>query len=164
MAFGSALDASVVIGALPFGMVGGVAAAMLLPEGISMVGLVGFVALAGIISRNAIMLVAHKNQLVAHASRSNVEELVMQAARERLVPILMTAGTAFLGLLPLAASFAAAGSELESPMALIVCAGLLSSTALNLVTVPAFYLWWERQRTQRNPRESSASPKGNHAS
>lgn len=152
MAFGSALDAGVVLGALPLGMVGGVVTALVLPEGLSMAGLVGFVALSGIISRNSIMLVAHKNHLLTQGSAASVEELVVQAARERLVPILMTAGTAFFGLLPLAASFAAAGSEIESPMALIVCAGLLSSTALNLVAVPAFYLWREQRRERWNAR------------
>jgi Cu/Ag efflux pump CusA len=151
MAFGSALDAGVVLGGLPFGMVGGVVAALLLPEGLSMAGLVGFVALCGIISRNGILLVAHKNQLLAQSPGADLEDVVRQAARERLLPILMTAAAAFFGLLPLAASVGAAGSELEAPMAFIVCAGLLSATALNLVAVPAFYLWRARQRTQLEP-------------
>lgn len=153
MAFGSLIDAGVVVGGLPLGMVGGVAAAVILPEGLSMAGLVGFVALMGIISRNGIMLVAHKNHLLAQGSGERVEELVLQAARERLLPILMTAATAFFGLLPLAATIGSAGSELESPMAFIVCGGLLSSTALNLVAVPAFYLWWERRRPHREKPE-----------
>lgn len=153
MAFGSAVDAGVVVGGLPLGMVGGVGAALLLPEGLSMAGLVGFVALSGIISRNGIMLVAHKNHLLAQSSGAAVEDVVLQAARERLLPIVMTAATAFFGLLPLAASIGAAGSELESPMAFIVCGGLLSSTTLNLVAVPAFYLWRERRRTRREKVE-----------
>jgi len=148
MAFGSAIDAAVVIAALPFGLVGGVLAALVLPEGLSMAGLVGFVALSGIISRNGIMLVTHKNHLLAEAAGASAEDVILQAARERLLPILMTAATAFFGLLPLAVSIGAAGSELESPMAFIVCGGLISSTALNLVAVPAFYLWRERRRTR----------------
>jgi HME family heavy-metal exporter len=149
MAFGSMVDASVVLGGLPLGMIGGVAAALLLPEGVSMAGLVGFVALSGIITRHGIMLVAHKNHLIAQARGASVQEVILQAARERLLPILMTAATAFFALLPLAASIGAAGSELEAPMALIVCGGLLSSTALNLAAVPAFYLWRERRRVRR---------------
>jgi multidrug efflux pump subunit AcrB len=148
MAFGSAIDAAVVIAALPFGLVGGVLAALVLPEGLSIAGLVGFVALSGIISRNGIMLVTHKNHLLAEAAGASAEDVILQAARERLLPILMTAATAFFGLLPLAVSIGAAGSELESPMAFIVCGGLISSTALNLVAVPAFYLWRERRRTR----------------
>jgi len=149
LAFGSAVDAGVVLGGLPLGMVGGVIAAMLLPEGLSMAGLVGFVALSGIISRNGIMLVAHKNHLLGKGSGERGEDLILQAARERLLPIVMTAATAFFGLLPLAASIGAAGSELESPMAFIVCGGLLTSTTLNLVAVPSFYLWRERRRMRR---------------
>ncbi len=149
MAFGSVVDAGVILGGLPLGMAGGVVGALLLPDGLSMAGLVGFVTLAGIISRNGIMLVAHKNQLLARGrvtSSAEVEAVVLQAARERLVPIAMTAGAAFFGLLPLAASLAAAGSELEAPMAFIVCFGLVTSTALNLVAVPAFYVWRARRR------------------
>lgn len=149
MAFGSVVDAGVVVGGLPLGLLGGVAGALILPEGLSMAGLVGFVALAGIISRNGIMLVAHKNHLLAQATDASVEDRILQAARERLLPILMTASSAFFGLLPLAASFEAAGSELESPMAFIVCGGLLTSTALNLIAIPSFYLWRQRRRQQR---------------
>ena len=145
LAFGSFVDAGVVLGGLPLGLAGGVVAAFLLPEGLSMAGLVGFVTLAGIISRNGIMLVSHKNQLFSQAPERPRAELVLQAARERLLPILMTAAAAFFGLLPLAASIGRPGSELEAPMALIVCAGLVSSTVLNLVAVPAFYLWRERR-------------------
>lgn len=130
-------------------MIGGVLAVLLLPEGLSMAGFVGFVALSGIISRNGIMLVAHKNQLLAAPSTASTEACVLQAARERLLPIVMTAATTFFGLLPLAASLDTAGSELEAPMAVIVCAGLLSSTTLNLVAVPAFFVWRERRSKQR---------------
>ncbi len=141
MAFRSLVDAAVVLLGLPLGLVGGVVAALLIPEGLSMAGLVGFVALFGIISRNGIMLVAHKNQLLGESGGALTEEIVLAAARERLLPIAMTAATAFFGLLPLAASLGAPGSELEAPMAVVVCAGLVTSTALNLLAVPAFYLW-----------------------
>lgn len=145
MAFDSLLDASVVLAGLPLGLVGGVLAALVLPGGLSMAGLVGFVTLLGIISRNGIMLVAHKNHLLAHSPGEPPEALILTAARERLVPILMTAGAAFVGLLPLALAINAAGSELESPMAFIVCGGLFTSTFLNLIAVPAFYLWHVRR-------------------
>ncbi len=152
MAFGSAVDAGVVLSGLPLGMVGGVVAALFLPEGLSMAGLVGFVALAGIISRNGIMLVAHKNQLVTEKPGASEEEVVLQAARERLLPISMTAATAFFGLLPLALSIGTAGSELEAPMAFIVCCGLLSATTLNLIAVPCFYVWRGRRRARTEQR------------
>ncbi len=145
MAFGSVVDAAVVLAGLPLGMVGGATAALLLPDGLSMAGLIGFVALSGIISRNGIMLVAHKNALIDEHGQET-ESVILQAARERLLPIIMTASTAFFGLLPLAASLDAAGSELEAPMAFIVCGGLLTATTLNLVAVPALYLWKLRRR------------------
>lgn len=150
-AFGSAMDAAVILLGIPMGMVGGIAAALLLPEGLSVAGLVGFVALFGVICRNGIMLVSHKNALHEAMPTASAEDVALQAARERLVPILMTACAGFFGLLPLALSFESAGSELEAPMALIVCGGLLSSTALNLVVVPAVYLW----RAGRRGRETS---------
>lgn len=149
LAFGSATDAGVVLGGLPLGLGGGVVAALLLPEGLSMAALVGFVTLAGIISRNGIMLVSHKNQLAAARSGEPTEQIVLQAARERLLPILMTASAAFFGLLPLAASIGSAGSELEAPMAFIVCGGLLSATVLNLIALPAFYVWRARRSRER---------------
>ena len=103
MAFGSATDAIAVFAGLPLGLVGGAIAALLLTDGLSMAGLVGFVALCGIISRNGIMLVAHKNHLVASNPESSVEAHILAAARERSLPIVITAATAFFGLLPLAA-------------------------------------------------------------
>jgi multidrug efflux pump subunit AcrB len=150
MAFGSAADAIAVLAGLPLGLVGGAVAALLLTDGLSMAGLVGFVALCGIMSRNGIMLVAHKNHLVAAHPEQSVEAHILTAARERFLPIIMTAATAFFGLLPLAASVGEAGSELESPMAFIVCGGILSSTVLNLIAVPATLLWFERLRKRRS--------------
>jgi len=152
-AFGSLIDALVVLGGLPLGMVGGVAVALALPEGLSIAGLIGFVALAGVISRNGIMLVAHKNALARTAGEDS-EQVVLQAALERLLPIVMTAATAFFGLLPLAASLGSAGSELEAPMAIVVCGGLVTATTLNLIAIPAFYVW----RTRRGARHKRNVP------
>lgn len=143
--FDSALDATVVLAGLPLGVAGGVLAALFLPEGLSMAALIGFVTLFGIISRNGIMLVQHKNDLIREHPEAPREEVIFRAARERLVPISMTAATAFCGLLPLALSLGSPGSELEAPMAVIVCGGLVTSTLLNLVAVPAFYLWRHRR-------------------
>lgn len=145
VAFSSMRDAGVVLLNLPLGLIGGVAAALLSPEGLSVAGLVGFVTLFGIISRNGIMLVAHKRQLDRTAPDEPPVERVLRAAEERLLPILMTAATAGLGLLPLALSFEARGSELEAPMALIVCGGLITSTALNMLVIPTVYVWLARK-------------------
>ena len=145
-AFGSLRDAGIVLLNFPLGLVGGVLAAVASPEGLSVAGFVGFVTLFGIISRNGIMLVAHKRLLDETDPHADPIERILRAAEERLLPILMTAATAGLGLLPLALSFEAAGSELESPMALIVCGGLITSTALNMLVLPTFYVWREGRR------------------
>lgn len=140
IAFASLRDAAVVLLNIPFGLVGGVAAASLAPEGISVAGFVGFVTLFGIIARNGIMFVTHKQHLERTRPDLDPVDIVFLAAEERLLPIVMTAATAGLALLPLAASFELAGSELEAPMAIVVCGGLLSSTALNLVVLPTLYV------------------------
>ena len=159
LAFRSAKDAGITLLNLPLGLVGGVIAALLSPEGLSVAGLVGFVTLFGIISRNGIMLVSHKRHLDETEPQQAPVERVLRAAEERLLPILMTAITAGLGLLPLALSFEASGSELEAPMALIVCGGLITSTALNMLVIPTLYVWLARRRSPAQPAHSSeASP------
>ncbi len=145
IAFRSSRDAAIVLINVPLGLVGGVAAAVLTPEGLSVAGFVGFVTLLGIIARNGIMLVAHKRQLDEQSPDEDPVARVLRASEERLLPILMTAATAGLGLLPLALSFESAGSEIEAPMAIIVCAGLVSSTALNMLVLPTIYVWLARR-------------------
>jgi CzcA family heavy metal efflux pump len=145
-AFSSLTDAGIVLLNFPLGLVGGVAGALLTPEGLSVAGFVGFVTLFGIIARNGIMLVSHKRHLEQELPDLDPVDRVHRAAEERLLPILMTAATAGLGLLPLALSFASAGSELEAPMAMIVIGGLISSTTLNLLVLPTIYVWLERRR------------------
>jgi CzcA family heavy metal efflux pump len=147
-AFASLGDATIVLLNLPLGLIGGVAGALLNPEGLSVAGLVGFVTLFGIIARNGIMLVAHKRHVDAMRPEDAPTARILRAAEERLLPILMTAATAGLGLLPLALSFWSRGSELEAPMALIVIGGLITSTTLNVIVLPTFYIWRVQRRTR----------------
>lgn len=154
-AFESLRDAGIVLLNVPLGLVGGVLAAAVTPDGLSVSGFVGFVTLFGIISRNGILLVAHKRHLDVESPAEDPVLRVLRAAEERLLPILMTAATAGLALLPLAISFESSGSELEAPMALIVCAGLITSTALNMVVLPTFYVWLERRRVRARPELAS---------
>lgn len=149
MAFQSPKDAVIVLLNLPLGLIGGVIASFFNPEGLSVAGFVGFVTLFGIISRNGIMLVSHKLHLDTNHPELDPVERVFRAAEERLLPILMTAATAGLGLLPLVLSFESAGSELESPMALIVLAGLVTSTALNMLVLPTVYVWMAKRKIRR---------------
>jgi CzcA family heavy metal efflux pump len=145
VAFRSVRDAAIVLVNLPLGLVGGVAAATLYADGVSVAGFVGFVTLFGIIARNGIMLVAHMRQLETSSPGADPVELVLRAAEERLLPIVMTAAAAGLALLPLALSMGARGSELEAPMAVIVVGGLVSSTSLNMLVLPTLYVWLARR-------------------
>lgn len=105
---------------------------------LSIASLVGFITLFGIAVRNGILLVNHYRHLVEHEHKP-LSEAIVQGSMERLVPILMTALAAALGLLPLALAAGAPGSELLSPLAVVVLGGLLTSTFLNLIVVPAGY-------------------------
>lgn len=105
---------------------------------ISIASMVGFVTLFGIAVRNGILLVNHYDHLQQHEGKS-VGESIIQGSMERLVPILMTALTALLGLVPLALAKGKPGSELLAPLAIVVLGGLISSTLLNLFVVPAGY-------------------------
>ena len=146
VALASIRDATVTLVNFPLGLIGGVVGALVTPDGLSVAGLVGFVTLFGIIARNGIMLVAHKQLLDAEHPDEEPIERILRASEERLLPILMTAGAAGLGLLPLALSLESSGSELEAPMALIVVLGLITSTGLNMLVIPTIYVWLERRR------------------
>ncbi len=105
---------------------------------VSIASLVGFITLFGIAVRNGILLVNHYDHLRRSEGRS-LHDAIRHGSLERLVPILMTALTAALGLLPLALARGEPGSELLAPLAIVVLGGLLSSTALNLIVVPVGY-------------------------
>jgi CzcA family heavy metal efflux pump len=129
------------------------------PPVISIASMVGFVTLFGIAVRNGILLVNHFRYLEQHEG-CTVREAVVRGAVERLIPILMTALTAALGLLPLALARGQPGSELLAPLAAVVLGGLLSSTALNLVVIPAGYslLLGSGPRPVRNQEENDPCP------
>jgi CzcA family heavy metal efflux pump len=105
---------------------------------LSIASLVGFITLFGIAVRNGILLVNHYRHLIEIDGKP-VGEAIIQGSIERLVPILMTALSAALGLLPLALASGKPGSELLAPLAVVVLGGLLTSTFLNLIVVPAGY-------------------------
>jgi Cu/Ag efflux pump CusA len=114
--------------------------------------MVGFVTLFGIAVRNGILLVNHYDHLQEHEGKS-VADSIIQGSMERLVPILMTALTAALGLIPLAIARGQPGSELLAPLAVVVLGGLISSTFLNLIVVPAGYALAFRARVPAGQTE-----------
>lgn len=105
---------------------------------ISIASMVGFITLFGIAVRNGILLVNHYAHLMNEENES-LANAIIRGSQERLVPILMTALTAVLGLLPIAWASGQPGSEILAPMAIVVLGGLVTSTLLNLVVVPAGY-------------------------
>ncbi|HEY2403206.1 MAG TPA: efflux RND transporter permease subunit [Steroidobacteraceae bacterium] len=126
-----------VLANLPFALIGSVFAIWVTGLGISLGTVVGLVTVFGISARNAILQLAHYEHLVEVEGSAWAPELVMRGANERLVPILMTAAVTALGLAPLAFGMSRPGQEIEGPMAVTVLGGLLSSTLLNLIVLPA---------------------------
>src|SRR4030081_2794139 len=129
---------------VPFALVGGVAAIYLSGGLLDVGGLVGFVTLFGITTRNGIMMVSHWQHLHEAEGIAWGPELVFRGARERLAPVLMTALVTALGLLPIALGSGEAGREIEGPMALVILGGLITSTALNLLVLPTLALRYGR--------------------
>ena len=132
---------------MPFALVGGVLAVFLTShlaepgEGELTIGaLVGFVTLFGITTRNSIMMISHFEHLVQQEGLSWCLETAVRGASERLIPILMTALVTAMGLLPLALGSGEAGREIEGPMAIVILGGLITSTLLNLLVLPALAL------------------------
>jgi Cu/Ag efflux pump CusA len=102
--------------------------------------MIGFITLFGIATRNGIMLVSHIRHLIEEERVTNFREAVERGARERLLPILMTAMAAGLALIPLAMAAGESGSEIQTPMAIVILCGLTTSTLLNMFVVPTLYL------------------------
>jgi CzcA family heavy metal efflux pump len=122
---------------VPFSLIGGVAAIASIGGGLSLGAMVGLVTVFGISARNSILLLSHYEHLVGVEGRPWSAQTVTNGAQERLVPILMTAAVTALGLLPLAIGMNEPGQEIEGPMAVTVLGGLVSSTLLNLLVLPA---------------------------
>ncbi|MGR9012412.1 MAG: efflux RND transporter permease subunit [Gammaproteobacteria bacterium] len=128
---------------LPVAMVGGVLAAYLSSNGILSLGsLVGFLTILGVAARNGIMLISHYQHLEECEGEPFGPGLVLRGARERVAPIMMTALTAGLALVPLAIAGNLPGHEIEHPMAIVILGGLVTSTLLNLFVVPSLYLFF----------------------
>jgi len=144
LAFGRARDALLIMLNLPLALIGGVAGVFLAGGVLSVASIIGFITLFGIATRNGIMLVSHIQHLVQVEGVTHVREAVERGAHERLIPILMTAMAAGLALIPLALRGGEAGSEIQTPMAIVILCGLTTSTLLNMVVVPTMYLKYGR--------------------
>jgi CzcA family heavy metal efflux pump len=153
LVFPKASHVALVLANLPFALVGGVLAVFATGGLLSIGSLVGFVTLFGISTRNSIMLISHYEHLVGEERAPWSLETVARGASERLLPILMTALVTALGVLPLAIGSGEAGREIEGPMAIVILGGLITSTALNLLVLPAFAWKWGRFSPAANLEE-----------
>jgi len=134
--FGSVKQALLILSNIPFAMIGGVFALWLSGEYLSVPASVGFIALLGIAVLNGVVMVSYFNQLAAQGMQAM--NIVIEGAKRRLRPVLMTASITAFGLVPLL--FATGpGSEIQRPLAVVVIGGLISSTALTLVLLPILY-------------------------
>jgi Cu/Ag efflux pump CusA len=141
---------------LPVALVGGLLAAYLSDGVISLGSLVGFLTVFGIVARNGIMLISHCQHLERAEREPFGPALVLRAATERLVPILMTVLTTGLALVPLIVTGSIPGQEIEYPMAVVILGGLVSATLLNLFVVPSLYLRFARPHGRhRLPRATA---------
>ncbi len=144
LAFGGGRAAALILAGTPFALAGGVAAVALTGGIVSLGALVGFVTLFGVAARNAILLVSHVDHLVDQEGAPFDLGTVLRATEERLTPVLMTALVTGLGLAPLAFEAGQAGREVQGPMAVVILGGLMTSTAMSLLLLPALILRWRR--------------------
>lgn len=142
--------AAIVLVNLPFSLIGAILALAVSGQSLSLGALVGLVTVFGISARNAILLLAHCEKLLGESPQAAwTRELINRGAAERLLPVIMTAVLTALGLVPLAASLGTAGNEIEGPLAIAVLGGLVSSTVLCLVVLPALLHWIVESRFER---------------
>ena len=130
---------------VPFALIGGIFALALSGQYLSVPSSVGFIALFGVAVLNGVVMVSYFNQLVREGL--SADEAVRKGAMLRLRPVLMTATVASLGLIPLLLS-TGIGSEVQRPLATVVVGGLLSSTLLTLLVLPALYGWFQSGRSE----------------
>jgi cobalt-zinc-cadmium resistance protein CzcA len=147
-AFHSVHEAILIYSAIPFAAVGGVALLWLRDMPFSITAGVGFIALFGVAVLNGIVLIEHYKTF-NFKDEKNRHHQIIQGARDRLLPVLLTASTTALGFLPMAVS-SGAGAEVQRPVATVVIGGLITSTLLTLILLPLLYSWLVNRAAKKN--------------
>ena len=145
MAFGSGKDAAIVFSGVPLALTGGVLALWLRGIPFSISAGVGFIALSGVAVLNGLVMITFIRKL--HADGEPLQQAIFDGALTRLRPVLMTALVASLGFLPMALNVGT-GAEVQRPLATVVIGGIISSTLLTLLVLPALYRMLHRENAR----------------
>lgn len=135
--FKNAAQAAVILVNMPLALIGGVFMLAITGGELNIPAIIGFISLMGISTRNGMLLITRYNHL--REAGEGLSERIAHGSSDRLLPIIMTALTSALALIPLAVNGSAAGNEIQAPMAVVILGGLISSTALNIYVVPSLY-------------------------
>ncbi|MGI8783458.1 MAG: efflux RND transporter permease subunit [Acidobacteriota bacterium] len=155
IALKSARSALLVMANLPLALIGGVFMVFLSGGTLSIASLVGFITLFGIATRNGIMLISHYSHLMEEEG-VGFRDAIVQGSMERLSPILMTALVTGAGLIPLALGAGQPGKEIQQPMAIVILGGIVTSTFLNMIVIPALYLKFGTAKTSAPAHDYAA--------
>jgi len=147
MLFNSLRLATLIISVLPLASIGGVLGLFISGEYLSVPASVGFIALWGIAVLNGVVLVSAIRE--RRQSGMGLDESIVEGAQARFRPVMITATVAMLGLIPFLFSVGP-GSEVQRPLAVVVIGGLITSTLLTLVMLPAFYRWFDSESELKN--------------
>ena len=135
---------------IPISLVGGILLTRFTLDNVSIATLVGFIAISGIAARNSIMMISHYLHLMAHEGEEFSLKMVIRGTEERLVPVLMTAISAGVALIPLVLAADEPGKEILNPVAIVIVGGLISATLLGLVVTPAVFYQFCRKSARRS--------------
>jgi Cu(I)/Ag(I) efflux system membrane protein CusA/SilA len=144
---------------IPLAFIGSIFAIYFTDKTVSLASIVAFVALCGISSRNGILMISHYLNLMAIEGREFGKEMILKGTLERLVPVLMTAISAILGLVPLLLAKGEPGKEILYPVAVVIVGGLFSSTLLDMWVTPAVFYKFGRKSAEKYVQKIKNSDK-----